>query len=240
MAPERSIFLTSPGRCGTHWLGWILRELLAVKKNELGIIDYGNLEEFVGYIMSCERRRPGGNIYMQHVPINKLGVLTTAGIDIIALIRDPRDVAVSMAHYVLSDDSKKQYRLGSFDLIGADTGTFERLLDYILHKGPNIRFWDALLKINSVPYILIKYEDLVLDALVTAKSMFSRLGVRNSDEEITKAFDKYNFDWLKHNSEVGHYRKGVVGDWKNYLTPEMNESFCQKHSGLFEKWGYVK
>jgi len=56
-----------------------------------------------------------------------------------------------------------------------------------------------------------------------------------SDDFITRIAEQCTFNGMKENAakysiksregETSLLRKGVVGDWKNYLTPELNERF---------------
>ena len=79
-----------------------------------------------------------------------------------------------------------------------------------------------------------------------------------SDDVIRRIAEQCTFSGMKKNAanyvmknkegEASLLRKGVVGDWKNYFTPELNERFEKevmtklKGSGLefdFEIWRYL-
>jgi len=56
------------------------------------------------------------------------------------------------------------------------------------------------------------------------QSFFNLSGGRKPGEEDKEAF----------------YRKGIIGDWKNYLTDTQNKEFCKKHEKLMQMLGYLK
>ncbi|MBK8050880.1 MAG: sulfotransferase domain-containing protein [Anaerolineales bacterium] len=37
-----------------------------------------------------------------------------------------------------------------------------------------------------------------------------------------------------------HYRKGVVGDWRNYFTPQVTAAFRARYGALLIQLGYEK
>ena len=53
--------------------------------------------------------------------------------------------------------------------------------------------------------------------------LINRISEQCSFREMTKNGASYNFTEKK--DSKGILRKGVVGDWKNYFTPEQNDRF---------------
>jgi len=77
--------------------------------------------------------------------------------------------------------------------------------------------------------------------------MVNLLNTLNYEYDISKLEDSirnHSFSFLSNGRKRGeedinsHYRKGVVGDWKNYLTEEDNNKFLDRFSKVMELWGY--
>lgn len=145
----------------------------------------------------------------------------------IYIARNPKDVAVSYFHFVESLASKIGYS-GPWEFFSKlfieGNVYWNRWNDHVLgwwkHKDdPNVLF--------------LKYEDLKKDLLshvqLTAsflnkplsEDVISRIAEQCSFSGMTKDLSKYSVN----EGKVCLLRKGVVGDWKNYFTPELNERF---------------
>ncbi|XP_025014425.1 cytosolic sulfotransferase 6 [Ricinus communis] len=95
----------------------------------------------------------------------------------------------------------------------------------------------AALESLKMPHkiLFLKYEDLKSNPIEEAKKLASFLGKPfHEDEDVQKVMQRCSLDRLKNlavtkngmTSKVPNsffYRLGTVGDWKNYLTPEMSE-----------------
>ncbi|XP_073256032.1 sulfotransferase 1B1-like [Porites lutea] len=148
----------------------------------------------------------------------------------IYVARNPKDVAVSYFHFM--EDWRK---LGIFDFSGpwefacklfiegnvAWNAWNDHVLDWWKHKDdPNVLF--------------LKYEDLHKDSPLHVRMIANFLNKQLSDELINRIAEQCTFKNMKKN-EISYkirnedssllLRKGVVGGWKNYFTPELNERF---------------
>ncbi|MEM7525991.1 MAG: sulfotransferase domain-containing protein [Pseudomonadota bacterium] len=138
----------------------------------------------------------------------------------IYIIRDPRDVLVSLSHY--------------YDL------TLSAAADLMLHKGlfPRGRampeFWgDWALNVASWrnfkqrPLLLLRYEDLLADPGVEFRRLLDFLGWTDPDAEIEAAIADTQLDALQRQERehgfaekpIGEhlfFRRGVAGGWKEH------------------------
>lgn len=149
----------------------------------------------------------------------------------IYIARNPKDVAVSYFHFTVSLASFGNGYNGPWEFfsklfIDGNVG-WNKWNDHVLgcwwkHKDdPNVLF--------------LKYEDLKKDlpsqVRLTAnflnkplsEDIINRIAEQCSFNEMTKDLSRYMVH--VNESQTSILRKGVVGDWKNYFTPELNERF---------------
>ncbi|MCL7033173.1 hypothetical protein MKW94_029504 [Papaver nudicaule] len=159
---------------------------------------------------------------------------------IVYICRNPRDTFVSVWHFMnkIGDNKKSGTPLSIED-------AFEYFCDGVSDFGP---YWDHVLgywkESLASPHkvLFVKYEDLMNEPETQVKKLAEFLGYGFSVEEESRGVIKEiislcsfqhlkNLDankqeqsgdnFLAHNKDF--FRKGEVGDWKNYLTPTMVE-----------------
>ncbi|MBW2018273.1 MAG: sulfotransferase [Deltaproteobacteria bacterium] len=97
---------------------------------------------------------------------------------------------------------------------------------------------------NPEDYIEIKYEELHCVPLNTLTTVFEFLGVDSTDETVMKCKEGADFKRLTGGRSMGeedassHYRKGIVGDWKNHLDKDLHEKFLETGGDLLKDLGY--
>jgi len=233
---NKSIFLTSAARCGTHWVENILAYVLDLKiglkryiPNSDGRIFY-NDEDYIEALKKEEEEKSGGFIYSAHIALNLL-VPIIKFVNIIMLIRDPRDICISAAYFKLKNEKYEKKK-------------FEQCLRKLLFDGgPNIDF-----NISSVKDKILKktlyYEDMIKDSYGSLINVLDFFNYNYDKDRLKNGIEKYTFETLSKGRKPGeedksnHYRKGIIGDWKNYLSKEQNKEFCEKHKDLMKSWGY--
>ncbi len=142
----------------------------------------------------------------------------------IYVARNPKDVAVLFYFHTKQiyypdltwDSFWKMYIDGAVEF----GNYFDHLLSWVPHKDdPNVLF--------------LKYEDMKKDLAQAVTQIAAFLDVNLSEEVLSKiaglaSFKEMskdntaNYSWRKMWGTVGFMRKGVVGDWKNFLTVEQS------------------
>ena len=230
------IWIVTYPKCGTTWTQQIVRLIINRGKDD-GL----TLSEGVPWVEGFANIPSIGKNY--HVDIDKMasprtfkshfpyelmpcGLPSTTPGRYIYVVRNPRDIAVSYFHH---ERGFSYYPLCEWD------DFFEKFLigdvefgDYFDH----VVSWWAHKDDDNV--LLLKYEDMKKDLPSTVVTIAKFIGQDISVElveeiahrttfENMKKDRTANYEWLskiRRPNESAFMRKGVVGDWKNYFTPE--------------------
>ena len=174
--------------------------------------------------------------FKSHFPYDLLpcGPPHTTPCKYIFVARNPKDVAVSsyvqaelvLFHGMEWDAFWKKYITG--DLYYGDY--FDHLLSWLPHK-------------DDKNVLFLKYEDMKRDLPGAVSTIASFMGADLSSEVVAKIADLTSFKNMKEDDTVNYswsifhqkegaakfLRKGIVGDWKNFLTAEQSaeiDSIC--------------
>lgn len=179
---------------------------------------------------------------------------------VIHVIRDGRDVAVSMIHHMwnYAKDTGAFYDLEPEDLEKRDAyrenpaaadGLFtEKRLNGIARLwatrvGKAVEHGPALLGDN---YAEVRYEDLLERPGEEIGRLLRFLGADVGEETVKRCVEMSSFEKWSEGRERGRedsfafYRKGVAGDWKNVFTAEDRRVFKQAAGDLLVKLGYER
>ncbi|CAK9188053.1 unnamed protein product [Ilex paraguariensis] len=180
---------------------------------------------------------PSPRLFHSHLPYNLLpDSIKNSDCKIVYIARNPKDTLVSLWHFFNSILRPNQE---PFPLEKA----VERFCNGVHQYGP---FFDHVLQYwlesqkRPQKILFLKYEELKRDPKGQAKRLASFLGRPFTEEEqVDKVLWRCSFERLE-NLEVNkkgsvlyavpnscYFRVGAVGDWKNYLTPEMEEMLNQ-------------
>jgi len=159
--------------------------------------------------------------------------------NVVVVWRDGRDVIISLYHQSLflneGEYNRNLVKKTRKDLDFKDYMNLKenlpRFIQYILntkrYDWPSfVRHWHSQ---NRVVYV--KYEQLRANCAQELRRIFSELTNKELLEDRARAIEeKYSFEQLskrKPGQEDKHsfFRKGIVGDWRNYFTKEASEVF---------------
>ncbi|XP_045176915.2 sulfotransferase 1B1-like [Mercenaria mercenaria] len=231
---DDDIYLATFPKSGTHWVWEILVMLrrgnaeYETKTKEAAFLDF-QPPEIVEAI-------PSPRVLNCHYPCK----LTPNGVfrkkvKIVQVMRNPKDVFVSFYHHHKYFDKENQIK--SFqDYLPRMTGDYG-----LYHFYPWFQYvkeWERFSKNHPDQIINIYYEDLKENPVREIKKLDKFLDMERSEDLITKIANACNFENLKKadleikvQEEISEaddrpspmYRKGQVGDWKNYFTVAQNE-----------------
>jgi hypothetical protein len=149
----------------------------------------------------------------------------------IHIIRDPRDAAVS----------------GWFHQGESSGKTMDQFAEHFitqvwpLHVG-NAKQTGA--KLGPASYLELRYEDLHGHEAGHVKTMLEFIGVDAGLGQVQRCVEAGSFKKLSGGRDRGSesrnafYRKGVIGDWVNHLSPEVAQKSCAAVASLMEACGY--
>ena len=217
---KKPIVFGSMGRCGTQWLRNLLRFILG---------DAGYLEKNAG-VYENNRRRVRHDIYEQltsgqyvvdhFIFTQKLAAkIAKNQIKAVYLYRDPRDVMVSEA---LFKNRKVALNMGQVRYY------IERIIS-----------WQSCDLVH-----LIRYEDLRNNTFQELERLCCYLNIEIAAEMIHRVIDLFSFKNLSGGRHPGqedrhnHYRKGIVGDYRNHLSNKQIEALEGSLGDELRKIGY--
>ena len=274
---HKNIFLASYPKSGNTWLRSIIgnfynfdREfslndlksipLLSIKKHFSGFENkvYSNNNELdfdwiSQNIIKCQNilnNKPNHlNIFKTHSARHKNFTNETVNAGFIYIVRDPRDIIVSLKNFSGKEINKTiDEFLFSNSLMITTNGAQELLSTWEL----NVQSW---LNYNSVPRLIIKYEDLKLnpkEIILNIKKFLNkihRLNIILSDQDIDKIIENTNFNNLKKLEEKNgfdeatihskFFRSGTSNQWKDVLTNTQVKLIEKNLKSLMRYFNYI-
>ncbi len=171
------------------------------------------------------------------------------------VVRDGRDVAVSMFHYEmrkLQPGSQRKIRGPLNRIFPKNMPAQDKVLDYfppfieLFLKKPTASPvpWGVHVKTfldyKSSKQSLVLYEKLLSSGVEELRQCLEIITDDPPDSEaIASTLDKFSFKRLQEKSKTGAaLRKGVAGDWKQHFTKETAQMFNDAEGGLLIELGY--
>ncbi|KAJ4719803.1 Sulfotransferase [Melia azedarach] len=176
---------------------------------------------------------PSPRIFHTHLPFTSLpDSIKNSDCKIVYITRNPMDTLVSSWHFfnkVMQKPVPYPFEK-AFDAFCNGIHFYGPYFDHVL------QYWSESLKMPK-KILFLKYEDLKRDPNGEVKKLASFLGRPFvNEDEVDKVVWKSSLERLKNlevnkNGKLAHlavtnsayFRLGVVGDWKNYFTPEMKQ-----------------
>jgi hypothetical protein len=168
---------------------------------------------------------------------------------VLYFVRNPLDVAVSFAHHnntscaaIIGEMNNDEYSFYQRpDKLNLQLT--QRLLTWSNH----VLSW---VDDSGLPLKVIRYEDMKERPFETFKAAIEFVGFACNDEQIEKAIRFSSFDILREQeqekgfrekspSSKSFFRKGLVGSWKEELSPGEAQTVIQNHHAVMERFGYL-
>jgi hypothetical protein len=166
----------------------------------------------------------------------------------IYLARDPRDVAVSLAHHNNSSLDEAITLINGPDsaLCRSRSGQSPQLRQRLLSWSAHIESWLAQ---TDVPTRLVRYEDMRADPAAVFAEALAFAGVPASADDIARAVRHADFaEMRRQEAERGFvertsktapfFRRGEVGGWRDDLTAAQTRRLEDAHAPMMARLGY--
>lgn len=166
------------------------------------------------------------------------------------LVRDPRDVAISLSHHRgIAVDS-------AITAMADPTATLSKSIDRQRQQlaqplgdwSGHVRSW---MEQPDIPVLLLRYEDLLAEPARRLRSIADHLGVTYDARAAQAAVDATRFDRLraqeqahgfverKPGSTAPFFRNGIAGGWRRDLTPAQAARILADHGEVMRQLGYA-
>jgi hypothetical protein len=241
------VFANSMPKGGTNLLGRMLNLLPCVAPQWTYHLD----ATIPGYLDQLRAVR-NGQVVCSHLPWSEslVEILKSKRFAILFIIRDLRDVAVSDIHYIVH--KSPDHPLHRY--FSSQRSDDERLMAYIrgvpahcFPSGAQPKAWENFIE-SILPWLddpnclTIRFEDLVGSAgggsdkkqVETVRLIIKHLGIKLSEEVIEEIAAKTFYTGAR------TFRKGQIGDWRNYFTKEHKQAFKEVHGDTLIRLDYEK
>lgn len=249
--PLNVVLATSP-KSGTTWLKALAfaittRHLFPIDRTPLLTSNPHELVRYLEIDVSWEKDQGdwglqkvqyGSMVFSTHMLYEMLPEsILNSNCKIVYICRNPLDQFVSFHHFLIKNRIEKDAAPLELEV------AVDKFCQGIHPQGPFwdhvLGYWNAHLK-NPEKVLFLKYEDLKEDICLHVRKIAEFMGFPFSSEEerrglVEKIASLCSFDNLRSldvnkkgklygvMEKSSYFRKGEVGDWKNFLTPGMSE-----------------
>lgn len=167
---------------------------------------------------------------------------------VILIVRDPRDVALSMASYydIAVDEAIQALGSSNFMMGISPQGLRPQLPQYVSSWSRHTESWLA----SSLPLHLARYEDMIAAPQESFRAIAMALGYSASPDGIATAVAAARFDRMRSAEKTKGFREsspqapnrffrsGTAGGWRQKLTPKQIDRILQDHGPTMQRLGY--
>lgn len=236
----RILCITIP-KSGTHLLERALCLHPALHRARLPTIHEGNLQDHGGLRTMLPCLRPG-QVLLAHLPYQPHfdDAVRSHDVRSLLLVRDPRDVAVSEAHYALARPDVPGHAAVAAepDLAGRIRVVIEGRDGELAPLADRLRRFVGWLESGAR---LVRFEDLVgpegggdLERQCdTLRDVFAHIGLPVTGNELGRLRNRL------FSAASPTFRRGRTGGWRDDFTPEIDALFLERAGPLLGTFGYA-
>ena len=165
-------------------------------------------------------------------------------------IRNPLDVAVSFAHHGGPPNINwtiKRMENVQETFCDVDAAEMPQLRQKILSWSNHVKSWVEAPGIRVLP---IRYEDMKNTPQETFTAAIRFAGLAQDPDRIAKAIRFSDFNEVRAQEQKSgfgekltqaksFFRKGEIGSWREFLTPEQSDKIISRHAEMMHRFGYL-
>ncbi|XP_060567602.1 sulfotransferase 1C2-like isoform X2 [Ruditapes philippinarum] len=226
------VFICAYPKAGTHWLWEITSMLVNQSADRVKLIKETSMLEGVTQTMFDNVASP--RVLNTHLPLRLLPKdILKMNSKIIFVQRNPKDICVSFYNH--------HKKIIEYDYDGKFENYVKRFLNGLVDYGSWFDYtldWEKVINDNpGYPFHVMSYEDMKTDSIGEITKISEFLGLKSDPKLISEIAEKCDFSNMKKEKDPlenasewkdgkpGMYRKGQIGDWKNWFTVAQNEHF---------------
>jgi aryl sulfotransferase len=167
----------------------------------------------------------------------------------VVIVRDPRDVAPSLASHTNSSVDDAIAFMNDRDAVFSANTTKQdsQLRQKLPGWSGHVTSW---LDQADIPVHLVRYEDLRIDTAVVLRRALEFAGQAATDDELWRAVRFADFARLKQQEEemgfkeaprqlsARFFRRGEAGGWRDELAPDQAARIAAAHGAVMRRLGY--
>uniref|UniRef100_A0A8C5QTF5 Sulfotransferase n=1 Tax=Leptobrachium leishanense TaxID=445787 RepID=A0A8C5QTF5_9ANUR len=224
-ARDDDVIIVTYPKCGTNWAIQIFHEMIFHLQNKEVTIEQAMIEFGKPQKIEYLKEQPSPRVFSTHLyPDDLPKSFFEKKAKMLLILRNPKDTAVSYYHFCNTNPVLPSF--ASWDLF---------FNAYIEGKVIYGSYFDHVLdwnKHNDEENIMaVTFEDLKEDFPSELRKISDFFGLSLTDEQIALVESKTTFKSMKEKSSESHgklgnvfFRKGEIGDWKNYFTEEQSQA----------------
>jgi len=168
---------------------------------------------------------------------------------VVYIVRDPRDIAVSLAHHFNQSVER------TIAMMGDSSTTLEAVqTSYRLQLPQHLSSWsrhvESWLDNRDINLHLIRYEDMVAAPLDTFHAVIQFLNLQCERTRLEQILNICRFDALQKQEEndgfrerpknsAVFFRRGIAGGWRHTLTAQQAQTIVGEHGAVMRRLRYL-
>jgi aryl sulfotransferase len=164
----------------------------------------------------------------------------------IYIVRDPRDVAISFAYHYRQPLGLAVATLCTSSALNFKPEQIGRT-ELLTSWGEHVAAWTAL---KRIPVLVLRYEDLLVDAAAGVRRIAKLLGRELSDAQVSDAVRATSFERLRREeAERGFteavkagsfFRAGTAGQWSELRDQTVFRPLLERFAKPMRRYGYLE
>ncbi|XP_044148490.1 sulfotransferase 6B1-like [Bufo gargarizans] len=232
-AREDDLLIATYPKNGTNWIIQILYEMVSIVHNREPLLDTTCIEFGNPEMLARFKDHPSPRILSTHLNFKNIPKsISEKKVKILLIVRNPKDTAVSYHNFHNSLPALPSNN--SWDSFFKDfmdgKVSFGQYFDYVATWEKNF---------DDKTMMAITFEEMKKDLPTALKKISDFFHLSLNEEQIHLVASRTSFNSMKDKSENTHgklgdsfFRKGEIGDWKNYFTEDQSKEV----DAMFEKY----
>jgi aryl sulfotransferase len=168
---------------------------------------------------------------------------------VLHVVRDPRDVAVSLAHHhgIGLDAAIVRLNDAGAWLAAEGVGRTDQIAQFVSDWSGHARSWIE----SPLPRLTLRYEDLLADPRAGFARLLEFAGLRVAPQRFDQALRETSFANLqareksagfverRANATAPFFRQGRAGGWRETLSPAQVAAIESAHGAMMARFGYL-